>query len=184
MLTDYQIELRCKGGIPLLSPFVEKKERVGTISHGLQPFGYDLRLDNKFKWITGTKSQDGVIDPFKMDDITYDDIEADSYVIPAYNAVLGRSLEFIKMHRDLEAVCLTKSTYARLGLIAHTTGIEPGWEGFLTIELANLSPFPIRVHAFAGICQIMFHHSKNFDTPVIAYEGKYQNQVDGVTEAK
>ena len=34
-------------------------------------------------------------------------------------------------------ICLGKSTYARCGIIVNVTPLEPGWEGYVTLEFSN-----------------------------------------------
>jgi len=50
-----------------------------------------------------------------------------------------------------------RSSYARIGLAVHCTGdfINPGWHGYMPLQLLNASPFPIRVLPFLPICQLM-----------------------------
>jgi hypothetical protein len=54
------------------------------------------------------------------------------------------------------------------------TPIESSWRGFVTIEMVNKSPRPIRIHAGDGIMQMLFFKG---DQPCqISYEdrgGKY-----------
>ncbi|MGC9529305.1 MAG: dCTP deaminase domain-containing protein [Candidatus Bipolaricaulaceae bacterium] len=57
-----------------------------------------------------------------------------------------------------------------------------GWRGKLTIELANLSPLPIRLHVGQGIAQVVFFHGQRPDRTYATKEagGVYQDQ-EGVT---
>jgi dUTPase len=50
-----------------------------------------------------------------------------------------------------------RSSYARIGLAIHCTGdfINPGWAGFMPLQLFNASPFPIKILPFLPICQLM-----------------------------
>ena len=62
------------------------------------------------------------------------------------------------------------------------TPLEPGWRGKLTLELANLSPLPIRLHIHQGITQVVFFQGRR---PLRTYAEKetgatYQDQ-QGVT---
>ena len=64
------------------------------------------------------------------------------------------------------------------------TPLEPAWRGYLTIEVANLSPLPLRVYPLEGIAQIVFYTGAE---PSFTYEskgGKYQNQLDEVVTAR
>jgi dCTP deaminase len=77
------------------------------------------------------------------------------------------------MPNDIGAIVKGKSTYARLGLVTNITPIEPGWNGYLTMNFINTSPYPIRIFADEGIAQVMFFRCGEVDKP---YEGHYQNQ--------
>ncbi len=50
-----------------------------------------------------------------------------------------------------------RSSYARLGLAVHCTGdfINPGWEGFMPLQLCNFGPYPLRIAPYFSICQLM-----------------------------
>ena len=45
---------------------------------------------------------------------------------------------------------------ARCGLIVNVTPLEPGWEGYLTLEISNTTPLPAKVYANEGIAQLLF----------------------------
>jgi deoxycytidine triphosphate deaminase len=49
-----------------------------------------------------------------------------------------------------------RSSYARLGLFAHCSGdfINPGWGGFMPLQLFNAGAYPIRITPFVSICQL------------------------------
>jgi deoxycytidine triphosphate deaminase/intein/homing endonuclease len=68
------------------------------------------------------------------------------------------------------------STYARNALFANVTPLEPGWEGYLTIELTNGAPVPSRVYIGEGICQAQFHFITIPNVTYRSRNGKYQNQ--------
>jgi dCTP deaminase len=74
-------------------------------------------------------------------------------------------------------ICIGKSTYARCGLLVNVTPLEPGWEGFITLELSNTTPLPVKVYANEGIAQILFLEGD--DPCLVSYAdrfGKYQKQ--------
>jgi dCTP deaminase len=71
---------------------------------------------------------------------------------------LGVTEEWIAVPEDLVARLDGKSSLGRLGLLIHATAglVDPGWEGRLTLELANLAPFPITLFVGMKIGQISF----------------------------
>jgi dCTP deaminase len=67
-----------------------------------------------------------------------------------------------------------KSTLARRFIIMPTTVAEPGWRGYLTLEIANLSCHRVTILEGMPIAQVVFEF---LDEPTKQpYEGKYQDQ--------
>lgn len=94
---------------------------------------------------------------------------------------LASSFERFKMPNNMLGVVHDKSTRARVGLCVQNTVIEPGWKGFLTLELTNHSKDIIKIQKLTPIAQVIFHIlDYNTSQP---YEGKYQNQASGPQEA-
>lgn len=93
---------------------------------------------------------------------------------------LASSLEYFNMPDDVLAYVKDKSTWARQGLAVQNTVIEPGWKGYLTLEITNHSNeilSYINLKRGMPIAQIIFHRL-DFATEQ-PYEGKYQNQQSG-----
>lgn len=70
------------------------------------------------------------------------------------------------------------------GIFVNVTPLEPGWKGYLTLEIANCSNSDVRVYANEGIAQLLFFRS---DRPSITYDertGKYNDQENKVVTAK
>lgn len=76
------------------------------------------------------------------------------------------TLEWVRLPADLMGEVTARSTWAREGLsIATATLIEPGYEGIVTLELANLGQIPIALYPGLMLAQITF-------TPVLRPEGR------------
>jgi deoxycytidine triphosphate deaminase/intein/homing endonuclease len=70
------------------------------------------------------------------------------------------------------------STYARCGIILNTTPFEPGWRGYVTLELTNSTPLPARIYANEGIGQVLFYESdEDCEISYADKQGKYLDQV-------
>jgi dCTP deaminase len=70
------------------------------------------------------------------------------------------------------------------GIVVNVTPLEPGWEGYLTLEISNTTPLPAKIYAGEGIAQLLFFEGD--EEPEVAYsdrKGKYQRQT-GVTLPK
>lgn len=181
LLADWQIVNLCSGDNPMLSPFDDGTKKPGKISSGLSSFGYDMRLGTKFKVFTNVHG--GVVDPKNAEPKHLFDLEGDVCVIPPNAYILGESVERFCMPRDVTGVVVGKSSYARVGALVNVTPIEAGWRGILTIEIANLSPLPLRVYANEGIAQVLFFRGSY---PLRDYEARsatYQDQ-KGLTLAR
>jgi dCTP deaminase len=88
---------------------------------------------------------------------------------------LASTMECFSMPDDVLGVVHDKSTWARRGLFVQNTVIEPGWTGYLTLELTVSRR--ISVSSGDPIAQIIFHRLEApTDSP---YRGKYQNQAAG-----
>ena len=181
LLCDSQIRALCLDvDDPVIAPFVDEQVRISEsgakiVSYGNSSVGYDVRLGRDFKIFTNVNN--ALIDPLNMSDDSYVDHTGDYVIIPPNSYVLGHTLEYFKMPRDVAAICLGKSTYARIGCICNVTPIEPGFEGNVVIELANSTPLPMKVYANMGIAQFTFHRTPV--TPDVSYAdraGKYQGQ--------
>lgn len=158
----------------MIEPFSETQVRQG-ISFGVSSYGYDISLAEDFKLLDTTNL--AVIDP--KEDLTpyYRDINAKSILIPPNSFILGRTREYFRIPRDILVICLGKSTYARCGVVVNVTPLEPEWEGFVTMCIANTSPLPVRLYAGEGIAQILF--LKASEDCLVSYKdkkGRYQAQ--------
>jgi len=159
----------------MIEPFEEKLVSSGVISYGLSSYGYDIRLADEFKIFSNVFSE--VLDPKNFSPKSFVEHKGDYVIIPPNSFVLARSLEYFRIPRNVLAIVLGKSTYARMGIIANITPAEPTWEGYLVIEISNTTPLPAKLYAFEGIAQMLFFEA---DEPCeVSYadrKGKYQNQ--------
>lgn len=190
MLNDKQILERLDCSRPMIKPWIgdqvreEMDETLGyyrVVSYGLSSRGYDIRLGSRFKYLPAFP--DVLLDP-KHPPKLLEFTSTDPVVIPAHNFVLAESYEEFDIPRDIMAICMGKSTYARNGVLVNVTPLEPEWRGVLTIEISNTSPVPTKIYPNEGIAQLMFFHNKNgCGVSYADRKGKYQDQ-DGVTGAR
>ena len=163
----------------MIEPFVESQVRDGVISYGVSSYGYDIRVADEFKIFTNVYST--VVDPKHFDPKSMVDYKGDVCLIPPNSFVLTRTVEYFKMPRNVLALCIGKSTYARCGIIINVTGFDAEWEGFVTIEISNTTPLPCKVYANEGIAQVLFFEGDEVcDISYADKKGKYQGQ-RGVT---
>ena len=94
---------------------------------------------------------------------------------------LASTVERFNMPLDVCGMVHDKSTWARIGLTVQTTFIDPGWCGFLTLEISNNTDNEIEVHMGMPIAQIVFHQMLE-EPEGGGYSGKYQDQKQGPQE--
>ena len=160
----------------MIDPFVDRQEAQGKISFGLSSYGYDIRLADEYKIFTNVYG--AVVDPKAFDPKAFVDYRGPFCVVPPNSFALARSVEYFRIPRNVLAICLGKSTFARCGIIVNVTPLEPEWEGYLTIEISNTTPLPAKVYSGEGIAQLLFLESD--EVCEISYadrKGKYQAQV-------
>jgi dCTP deaminase len=73
--------------------------------------------------------------------------------------VLGSTKEYFEVPNHIMARLEGKSSLGRVGLLIHATAgyVDPGFKGYLTLELYNLCALPIFLYAGMKISQISFH---------------------------
>lgn len=159
----------------MIEPYADLRQRIGKISYGASSYGYDFRLSDEYK-IPDFRSA-GKLDPKKIEQIRFQDYTGRFCWIPPNSYVLGRSLEYFRIPRDVIVICQGKSTYARSGIIVNVTPLEPEWEGFITLSLVNASPVAVKVYSGEGIGQIVFVRAEEeCRTSYADRKGKYQAQ--------
>ncbi len=167
-----------------IEPFQENIKRPGKVSYGVSSYGYDIRVGSVFKIFTNVSrtGQQAVVDPKAFTDdlfITVDtaDTGNDHVIIPPNSFALCETVEYVDIPRDVLAICVGKSTYARCGIIVNVTPIEPEWRGKITLEISNTTPLPAKIYANEGIAQLIF--LKGERVCAVSYadkKGKYQDQ--------
>ena len=166
----------------MINPFEENQIRDNKISYGLSSYGYDARVSNEFKIFTNVNSE--VVDPKNFKQSNFISKKVSECIIPPNSFVLASTVEYFKIPNDIMVICLGKSTYARCGIIVNVTPLEPGWEGYVTLEFSNTTPLPAKVYANEGAAQFVF--LKGNEKPEVTYadrDGKYMKQ-KGVTLPK
>lgn len=139
---------------------IGEKRRAHGVSYGLSEAGYDIRIKQE---ITFRPHHDTMTVNGRKGRFT-----------------IASALEEFDMPTNLVGIVHDKSTWARQGLSVFNTVIEPGWKGFLTLELVYHGEGELYIPAGAGIAQVLFHEIM---LPA-SYEGKYQNQEDRPVEAR
>ena len=125
----------------------------------IQPSSIDVRLDNHFRvFYTARHPYIDVKQP--MEDLTELVTVADDepFILHPGEFVLGVVAERIGLPTDIVATLDGKSSLGRLGLVVHQTAgvIDAGFDGHITLELANMANLPITVYPGMRIAQLSF----------------------------
>ncbi|KPC74699.1 deoxycytidine triphosphate deaminase [Thermoactinomyces vulgaris] len=167
----------------MIEPFIDRNVGKGeAVSFGLSSYGYDLRVADEYKIFHNALNS--VIDPKEISSDSFVDFQGEVCIIPPNSFALARSVEYFRIPENVLAICVGKSTYARCGIITNVTPLEPGWEGYVTLEISNTTPLPAKIYSNEGLCQILFLESD--EACEVSYghkQGKYQGQT-GITLPK
>lgn len=146
---------------PIKGMLSEKCKEHG-VSFGLSEAGYDIRIKQSITFIPdGASCQVGVMYPDGPD-------------FSKGRFILASTMEEFQMPTNLVGIVHDKSTWARRGLSVFNTVVEPGWKGFLTLELVYHGQENLVIPAGSGIAQVIFHELAQ----PMRYEGKYNHQPD------
>lgn len=157
---------------PIMGMIPDKRKDHG-VSYGLTEAGYDIRIKQDVTFHT-------TLPYYNPDNEDYVQVEdGDEGVVRMGRFTLASSIEEFNMPSNLVGVVHDKSTWARRGLSVFNTVIEPGWKGFLTLELVYHGRGKLHIPAGAGIAQVLFHRIAE----QAEYTGKYQGQEDKPVEA-
>ena len=166
----------------MISPFEEKQIRGKIYLMVFHLLVTMHRVSDEFKIFTNVNSE--IVDPKNFKPSNFVTKVTSECIIPPNSFVLARTVEKFKIPNDILVICLGKSTYARCGIIVNVTPLEPGWEGFVTLEFSNTTPLPAKIYANEGVAQFIF--LKGNEKPEVTYadrNGKYMGQT-GVTLPK
>lgn len=101
-------------------------------------------------------------------------IEADTLLLKPQETVLGITVEEISLPGNICGWLEGRSRFARLGLLIHISAglIQPGVKNHQVLEITNLSPNNLTLHAGERICQLAFQRLEG----EAYYEGMFKNQ--------
>ena len=151
VLSDKDIKEALRSGKIVIDGL--KEEQIG-------PSSVDLRLGNEFRVfkhseVTHIDPKEGKFDHL-MDLVKKRDDEA--FIIHPGEFILSTTKEYIKIPDDMIARLDGRSSWGRLGIVIHSTAgsVHPGFEGKLTLEIANISKVPVKLWPGSRICQLTF----------------------------
>jgi dCTP deaminase len=150
ILSDVDIRKEIESGRIEIDPFDPAS---------IQPSSIDLHVDDQFRvfansrypYIDVKKEMPGLTEVVEVAD-------PDPFILHPGEFVLGSTLERVAIPDDMVARLEGKSSLGRLGLLIHSTAgyVDPGWDGYLTLELSNVANLPITIYPGMKIGQISF----------------------------
>jgi dCTP deaminase len=144
-----------------LDPMESTKIRFQGTSYGLSEAGYDLRIKQDIKFVKSAYGDHVIVT---------DPDEGEKTIFGSF--CLASTIERFQMPNSLVANIHDKSTWARQALSVFNTVVEPGWHGWLTLELVYHGQTNLHIPAGSGIAQALFSQL----TDMSSYgDGKYQN---------
>ncbi len=175
VLSDKDIKEAIKSGVIGIHPYFEKD---------VQPASVDLHLDETLPIFNNSNAPYIDLKKELPDLNTKVQIQGDEpFILHPGEFVLGSTLEKITIPNTMVARIEGKSSLGRLGLLIHSTAgfVDPGFDGNLTLELANVSRLPITLYYGMRIGQISFQKmnsaaEKPYGSPELS--SRYQGQID------
>ncbi|HVZ11893.1 MAG TPA: dCTP deaminase [Patescibacteria group bacterium] len=178
ILSDRDIRAAIKAKRIVVKPTPDFTTQLGSNS-------LDLRLGNTFRIFDHSKY--AFIDPFQKkigEEITREVKKGpkESFIIQPGDFVLGTTVEYVELPDDLVGSLEGRSSLGRLGIIVHSTAasIECGFQGKITLELANMGKMPVALYPGMRICALSFMQMTSpADVPYYKKKGaKYVGQMD------
>jgi dCTP deaminase len=173
VLSDRTIREQLDAGRISIDPFDESC---------VQPASIDLRLDDTFlvfrhtskAYIDLAQDLDGLTEVVRTP-------RGEPFMLHPGEFALGSTLEKVTLPDDIVGRLEGKSSLGRLGLLTHVTAgfCDPGFSGYLTLELSNVSNLPITLYRGMRVGQISFFTmttpaQKPYGSPGL--ESRYQDQ--------
>lgn len=169
MYSDHDILAAQKTGEISIEPFHPEHVAGATI---------DLTLHTSFRTFHNTSMTH--IDVKQAFDVTQPVSAAvdGSFVIHPGEFVLGSTAEIVTLSNRVGGILEGRSSLGRIGLIVHATAslIKPGFSGYLTLEMSNISNLPIKLYSGMRIAQLALIELKTPADVPYGVDAKYQNQ--------
>jgi dCTP deaminase len=176
ILSDRDIRARLAAGSLQIEPLADPDLQI-------QPASVDLRLSDAF--VIYKLPHVPCIDPRDPDSMRrYTERvqieEGDAFILHPGEFALGSTVEWVKLPDDLVAHVEGRSSIGRLAVVVHATAglVDPGFEGQITLEFANLGRVAVKLYPGMRISQLVFQTMTSpSERPYGAARGsKYQGQ--------
>lgn len=149
ILSDNDIRRLLKEGKMKITPLSD--DQIG-------PASVDLTLSDEWYFFKDEYSR-MVVDLSKVGfQEAFEGKRAKEITLKPLELCLGKTAERITLPKDLMGKLEGRSRFARMGLIIHITSalVQPGSDNHQVLEIVNLAPFPVKLHAGMRISQVLF----------------------------
>lgn len=165
MLSDSDIAKMLKDGRIRIEPL--ENGQIGPASVDLTLSDEWYHFKNELRGKTVDLSKTGFDNAFRMK-------KAKRIVLQPGEMCLGKTVEKLTLSDDVMGKLEGRSRFARMGLIIHITSalVHPGSDNRQILEIVNLAPFPVKLHAGMRISQVVFEMLKSPTTKPYAKFGK------------
>ena len=149
ILSDKDIKKMLKEGEMEIEPL--NKNQIGPASVDLTLGDEWYFFKDKYKKMTVDLKETSFKDAFRR-------TRSKEVTLQPGQLCLGKTLERIKLPDNVMGKLEGRSRYARMGIIIHTTSalVQPGSNNHQVLEIVNLAPFPVTLHAGMRISQVLF----------------------------
>lgn len=149
----------------MIDPFCERIET-----------GYDW-----INWKNGVPYNDFMKLSHGLGPCSYDMRIDQTIILEPNHMILASTVERINIPSHVAGRVMDKSSWARRGITVQNTHFDPGFRGYLTLELCNHTQYAMKLIRGMAICQVVFELlDEATEQP---YSGKYQDQENRPVEA-
>ncbi len=176
ILSDRDIKLALKSDLTIF-PFKEEN---------LQPASYDLTLGTHFLLPNPMPPASSPVSSSDDAKGMLKEYEAKYIILHPGECALATTLERVVIPDWCSAQVYGRSSWGRRWILIHAAGyVDPGFDGQLTLEIVNHSPWRQRIDAGSRIGQLVFTKlSSDCEVPYHQVDGsKYSGQV-GATASR
>jgi dCTP deaminase len=150
ILSDRDIRAELAAGRIVVDPLADD---------AIQPASIDVRIDDSFRVFANHRHPFIDVRAEQLDMTELVKVpDGEPFILHPGEFVLASTYERVALADDLVARIEGKSSLGRLGLLTHATAgfIDPGWDGWLTLELSNVANLPIAIYPGMKIGQLAF----------------------------
>jgi dCTP deaminase len=157
ILSDKDIKGLLRDGTIRIEPLEE--EQIG-------PASVDLTLSDEWHLFKEELMEETIDLSERGFQESFDVIRNESIVLAPMQLCLAKTKEKITLPADIMGNLEGRSKYARMGLIIHITSalVQPGSSNHQVLEIVNLAPFPVKLHAGMRISQVVFERLESGTT--------------------